>query len=50
MNLLQVLLRLISSQPVAPAAKSPVALQPELLKSVSGGDGSSGTMAPRSSW
>jgi hypothetical protein len=48
MNLLQALLRLISSQTVAPVAKSPVALQPELLKSVSGGDG--GTTAPRSSW
>ncbi len=50
MTLIQSLLRrLISQQAAAGAGTSPVALQPELLKAVSGGGGD-GTESPRSGW
>lgn len=50
MTLIQTLLRRLSSQQSADlAGKGPVPLQPELLKSVSGGTGG-GTQSPRNGW
>lgn len=48
MTLIQNLFRRLSSQP-AVAPKSPLPLQPEQLKAVSGGVGGS-TDSPRSTW
>lgn len=48
MTLIQNLFRRLSSQP-AVAPKSPVPLQPEQLKAVSGGSGGSAD-SPRSTW
>jgi hypothetical protein len=49
MTLIQTLLRRLPSQSAEVAVKSPVPLQPELLKSVSGGNGG-GTQSPRNGW
>ncbi len=48
MTLIQNLFRRLSSQPTV-APKSPVPLQPEQLKAVSGGTGGA-TDSPRSTW
>lgn len=48
MTLIQALLRRVVSQPTPGALKSPTPLQPELFKSVSGGEGE--TQSPYRSW